>query len=238
MIKIFIDPGHGGSDPGASAHGLREKDVCLLIAMKVKQRLETTYTGHQLKLSRTSDTTVSLRERTIMANQWGADYFVSIHINAGGGTGFESYIYNQPSKTSGKTKQYQGTMHQEIMSSTDFKDRGKKAANFHVLRESAMPAILMENGFIDTASDARKLKNGSYLDVIAKGHAEGIATCFGLERIGTDNSDSSERWHTIKAGNTLWKLSKSYNTTVKKLLALNEGIDPYTLKIGTKLRVK
>ena len=229
MVKVFIDPGHGGSDSGAIANGLREKDVCLNIALKLKDILRSTYTGHQLKLSRTTDKMVSLRERTQMANQWGADYFISIHINAGGGTGFESYIYNQPAKRRGKTKRYQEIMQAEIIKLTSFKDRGSKAANFHVLRETAMPAILTENGFIDS-------KNDSHIQHIAYAHAVGIAKCLSLKRQVNDKLEGV--YHTIKRGDTLWKLSKRYNTTVKKLLALNVNIDPYNLNIDEKLRVK
>src|SRR5699024_182816 len=94
MVKIFIDPGHGGSDPGAAANGLQEKDICLQIARKLQGILKQRYTSHQIKLSRTTDKTLTLKERTEMANRWDADYLVSIHVNAGGGTGFESYIFN------------------------------------------------------------------------------------------------------------------------------------------------
>src|SRR5690625_5619528 len=81
MMKIFIDPGHGGRDPGATANGLQEKMICLQIAQKLNHILMETYNSVQTRLSRTTDQTLSLKARTDMANRWGADYLISIHVN-------------------------------------------------------------------------------------------------------------------------------------------------------------
>lgn len=83
MVKIFIDPGHGGSDPGATGNGLQEKTLTLQIALALRTILINEYEGVSLLLSRTSDQYVSLSDRTNAANSWGADFFLSIHINAG-----------------------------------------------------------------------------------------------------------------------------------------------------------
>lgn len=147
MVKIFIDPGHGGSDAGAVSNGIQEKNITLQIAKKVQDILQNEYSNVSIRMSRTGDSTVSLSERTNAANSWGADYYLSIHINAGGGTGFESYVYTGVGTP---TTTYQTQIHSAVISSTNFQDRGKKQANFHVLRETTMPAILTENGFIDT----------------------------------------------------------------------------------------
>lgn len=179
MIKIFIDPGHGGSDPGSMGNGLQEKNLTLQIATTLRDILLNEYEGVSILLSRTSDQTVSLNERTNAANNWGADYYLSIHINAGGGTGFESYI--DPGVGS-PTTTYQDIIHDEIVMVVDFANRGKKTANFHVLRETRMPAMLTENGFIDNTNDTSKLKSTSYLSTIARGHANGLARAFNLTR--------------------------------------------------------
>lgn len=92
MVKIFIDPGHGGADPGTSGYGMQEKNLTLQIALTLRNILVNEYKGVSVLLSRTSDQTVSLTERTNAANNWGADYYLSIHINAGGGRGLESYV--------------------------------------------------------------------------------------------------------------------------------------------------
>lgn len=187
MAKIFIDPGHGGTDSGAVGNGIREKDITLRIGTMVRDMLVSEYEGVTVRMSRTSDETVSLSQRSNAANSWGADYFVSIHVNAGGGTGFESFVYTG---TGAPTTTYQTAVHKRVINLTNWGDRGKKQANFHVVRETNMPAILTENGFIDNASDANKLKNASFLSTLARGHAEGIADAFNLKRKETTEDDT------------------------------------------------
>src|SRR5699024_6483763 len=180
MVKVFIDAGHGGSDVGAVANGLREKDLTLKIAKKIRNRLNK-YSGVSVKMSRTGDSYPSLSRRANMANSWGADLFVSVHINAGGGVGYEDYIHNTLSSSS-KAGRIQRSINSEVIKATGWRNRGRKKANFAVLRQTKMPAILTENGFIDTKSDANKLKSNSFLNKIADGHAKGIAKHFGLKK--------------------------------------------------------
>jgi len=180
MVKIYIDPGHGGSDSGSSGNDLLEKDITLKIALSVRDELNN-YEDVSVKLSRTTDKTVSLSERTNEANQWGADYFLSIHLNAGKGTGFESYIHSSLSSSS-KTAKRRSKIHEEVMNTNQLKDRGKKSDNLHVLRETQMSAVLTENGFIDTKADADLLKKEAYIRKVAKGHAKGIASMFSLNK--------------------------------------------------------
>jgi len=182
MVKIFIDPGHGGNDPGAVANGLKEKDLTLKIAKKIRDKLQQ-YQNVQVKLSREGDQTLSLKQRTDMANAWKADYLISIHINAGGGTGFESYIYNGSYSGKAETDRKRGIIHDEIMKQiAGVRDRGKKQANFHMVRESKMAAMLTENLFIDNANDAKLLKQDTFLDKIAHGHVQGIVKALGLKK--------------------------------------------------------
>nr|WP_263327300.1 N-acetylmuramoyl-L-alanine amidase [Neobacillus sp. Marseille-Q6967] len=179
MVKVFIDPGHGGSDPGAVGNGLQEKTLTFQIATTLRDILLNEYEGVSVLMSRTGDQTVSLSQRTDAANNWGADFYLSIHINAGGGTGFESYVYPG---VAAPTTTYQDIIHEEILKVVEFANRGEKTANFHVLRESNMPALLTENGFIDNTNDANKLKSSSFLAAIARGHANGIARAFSLTK--------------------------------------------------------
>lgn len=178
--RIYIDPGHGGSDPGASANGLQEKDITLKIALKTRDILNEQYSGHTIKLSRTSDVTKSLNERTNEANNWGTNFFVSIHINSGGATGYESYTWNGSYANKERTNAIRRTIHNETVGQTGFIDRGAKEANLHVLRKTSSPAILTENGFIDNAADADKLKTDAFIEEIAQAHADGIAKALGL----------------------------------------------------------
>ncbi|ABO50791.1 N-acetylmuramoyl-L-alanine amidase [Desulforamulus reducens MI-1] len=170
---ICLDPGHGGQDPGALGNGLQEKDITLEIAKKIIQRLAAY--DVTVKSTRDSDTFVSLSQRAAYANNVNADYFVSIHINAGGGTGFESFIYNgEVSSTTIKTRQ---VLHDTIMADMQkyyMIDRGKKAANFAVIRETNMPAILTENLFIDNPKDASLLKNTDFINDLSTAITHGL----------------------------------------------------------------
>ncbi|MEQ4302906.1 N-acetylmuramoyl-L-alanine amidase [Plantactinospora sp. B6F1] len=178
--KIYLDPGHGGTDSGAVGNGLQEKALTLDIALRTRTYLENNWTV-SVRMSRTSDITRSLSWRTSDANSWGANIFVSIHINAGGGTGFESYVY--PSAGSA-TQRLQDYVHAAVLSNArgvaSVTDRGQKTANFHVLRETAMSAVLTENLFIDRAADANLLGQAAFRQALAVGHAQGIARYFGL----------------------------------------------------------
>lgn len=181
MIKIFLDAGHGGDDPGAVGNGLKEKDLTLSIVKKIQNLLKQ-YGNVQVLLSRNSDITLSLKQRTDMANKWGADYVMSIHINSASGTngeGFESFIFN--GGVSAATIANQNIIHAELLRSTRMKDRGKKRANHHMTRDSQAPAILTECGFINNPVDANKLKQDSFLDTIAQGHVNGLVKVFGLK---------------------------------------------------------
>jgi N-acetylmuramoyl-L-alanine amidase len=182
--KIFWDKGHGGSDAGAVGHEMQEKVLTHKIVVHAMNYLTATYTGFEQRTSRTGDQTVDLNTRDDLADNWGADAFVSVHINAGGGTGFESYIYN--GGVSSATQSLQNSLHTEILAAMEkfgsITDRGKKRANFVVLRETNMPAVLTENLFIDTASDANLLKNESFLKAIGEAHAKGVATFLGLSK--------------------------------------------------------
>ncbi|WP_257349642.1 N-acetylmuramoyl-L-alanine amidase family protein [Pseudalkalibacillus decolorationis] len=193
MAKIYLDPGHGGSDPGATGNGLQEKDVNLKVGLKLRDILLSEYKNVEVRMSRTTDTFVSLDERTNDANAWGADYLTSIHVNAGGGEGFESYIYNGSYSGKAETDRLRSIIHDAILEETGFRNRGEKEANFHMLRESAMKAVLTENGFIDNSGDAAKLKMDTFLDKIARGHAVGFERAFNLEKKPVISPDDLHR---------------------------------------------
>jgi N-acetylmuramoyl-L-alanine amidase len=229
MTKIFIDPGHGGTDPGAVGNGLQEKNLTLQIATRIKDILLVEYNNVSILMSRTGDQTKSLTERTDAANSWGADFLLSVHINAGGGTGYEDYIYPG---VGAPTTTYQDNIHGEVMKIVDFYDRGQKTANFHMLRESNMPALLTENGFIDNVNDAAKLKNSSFIESIARGHVNGIVHSFNLPR------KSTAVYHTVVSGDTVYSLSRQYGSTVQQIKDWNNLDDNYTIYVGQVLRVK
>ncbi|WP_449355107.1 peptidoglycan-binding protein [Virgibacillus natechei] len=181
-VKIFLDAGHGGHDPGGKGHGLREKDVVLDIALKTADELTSNFRGVNVQLSRTDDTFVELEERANMANNWGADYFVSFHVNVFNGTagGFESFIYN--GNVSNETRNRQEDIHSYLSNRIPVNDRGMKRENFSVLRNTHMSAILLEYMFIDNWAENAYLKDASNRSQLASITAEAIAYSFNLQR--------------------------------------------------------
>src|SRR5690625_1623719 len=179
---VVIDAGHGGSDPGASGNGLYEKELTLEIAQKVKKLLQSA--GFKVIMTRSNDTYVSLEERSSIANNSNADIFVSIHINAGGGTGIETYWYGKHEPE--KSKALATALQEEVIKGTNSVDRGVKGSidgkkgNFHVIRETEVPSALIELGFIDNKNDAEKLKQTSFKEKIVKGIVDGIKKFFRL----------------------------------------------------------
>ncbi|SFM27109.1 Putative peptidoglycan binding domain-containing protein, partial [Gracilibacillus orientalis] len=182
VTKIFIDPGHGGYQPGASGYGLQEKDLVLDIALSAATQLEKNYKDIEVKLSRSKDVDRALEERTNMANDWKADYFVSFHNNSHNGqaSGFESFIYN--GKVSSAAMRHQQNIHQYLVNMLDVNNRGAKRADFSVLRKSIMPAILLEFLFIDNKEDNKLLRKKSYREWLGVITAEAIADSFNLKR--------------------------------------------------------
>ncbi|WP_299093238.1 N-acetylmuramoyl-L-alanine amidase [uncultured Metabacillus sp.] len=186
MTTIVLDPGHGGTDSGAVNQSFFEKTFNLDIALMIRNYLRKHYDVNVI-MTRSTDTELSLFTRTNLANQVNADYFCSIHINAGGGTGWESYIYN--GSVSEQTVRAQETIHNYVMSQIrpyGVRDRGMKRANFHVLRETNMPSILLENLFIDTNFDLNLLRNKTFLEKLGNAIGEGLARALALSRINVD----------------------------------------------------
>jgi len=180
---VVLDAGHGGTDPGAQGFGIVEKDKALAIALKVRDRLVKRYVV-DVKMTRDTDIFIPLQERADMANKWQADYFVALHHNAAGGRGFESFVYTGTRlKESGKK---QDVVHAAIMaylSTVGVNDRGKKEANFAVIRETKMPAILIENLFVDNAVDAALLNNPTVIDKLCDAIALGIGQAMQLAEL-------------------------------------------------------
>ncbi len=172
--KIVIDPGHGGSDPGAvGINGLRETDVVLEVSKKVSQFL--TNKGVKTVLTRNHERTLDLQPRVTRANNSKANAFVSIHANATRGkrrdvNGLETYYYSG----------YKGyslakNIHKQILiASSQSPDRGVRRSRFYVIRKTSMPAALVEIGFVTGMYDAALLRQKPYREKIAFAIAKGI----------------------------------------------------------------
>lgn len=196
-MKLYLDPGHGGTDSGPTGHGLTEKSVNLDIALRIRNLLTQNYENVEVLMSRTSDITKTLNQRTDEANSWGADFYLSIHCNAfnGSARGYEDYIHSSLSDSS-QTAQYRDTIHEEIIKLNRLSNRGKKKANFHVLRETTMSAMLTENGFIDNAQDAALIGDPNWRQDVAQGHVNGLVKAFNL----TPKEDDGDAIYKVIAG--------------------------------------
>ena len=186
---IFLDPGHGGSDSGAVSNGVREKDLTLSVYNKVSSRLASL--GYTVLTSRNTDKDVGLVSRADQANKSNADMFLSIHFNAGGrgaSYGIETYYYkarpeytpainkdkhNDPERLE-KSRKLAQKIQKSLVSKTGAFDRGVKRETFAVLRETSIPSILVELGFIDNKEEASKIKTNEYQEKLADGIVDGI----------------------------------------------------------------
>lgn len=172
-VRIAIDPGHGGRDPGAvGINGLQEKIIVLDIAQKVTQLLEQQ--GAQVILTRSNDTEIELEPRVQDANQGNANVFVSIHANAidmdhPGTNGAETYYYS-----SDEAFQLAQTIQTSVAQGTGMRNIGVKQARFYVLRNTHMPAALVEVGFVTGQVDAPRLADPTFRDRMAQAIARGI----------------------------------------------------------------
>ena len=187
----MLDAGHGGKDSGAIGFGVMEKDFTLRIVKAIRDELKN-YDGVEVHLTREGDTYPTLDERAEMANKLKVDYFCSVHINAGGGTGYETF--RQEGTKNQKTIDYQKAVTNEIMAKVipfGVKPHGTllKEHNLAVLRETNMPAILTESLFIDNANDIKLLKNDAFIDAVIAGHVNGFVKVLGLTKKASAKPD-------------------------------------------------
>ena len=187
--SIFLDPGHGGSDSGAVSGGVREKDLTLSVYNKVSSKLASL--GYTVLTSRNVDKDVDLVDRAEQANNANADMLLSIHFNAGGrgvARGIETYYYQAtadrvPKINKGnhnnaerleRSRKLANKVQQNLLYQTGANDRGVKRASFTVLRETSIPSILVELGFIDNPEERNKIKTNEYQERLANGIVDGI----------------------------------------------------------------
>ena len=223
-ITIAIDPGHGGSDPGAVANGLREKDLTLAVSLALKEELES-YDGVRVVMTRTTDTRPSentsadLSSRVDMAAAADADALVSIHFNSGSpiANGAEvwyanSSSYNYGTHTQGRTL---SNAIQKQLTSLGLADRGIKTRDnpyydypdgstgdyYAIIRQSReenMTGIIVEHAFVTSASDAALLRDANFVRSLGIADATGIAQAYGLSK-GTWEP-SGDTWRFVRDG--------------------------------------
>ncbi|WP_051688031.1 N-acetylmuramoyl-L-alanine amidase [Desulfofalx alkaliphila] len=183
---IFIDPGHGGNDPGAPAYSraLWESEIVLDISQRLAALLKEQ--GARVEMSRNSDVTVDLHERPRMANRANADIFVSVHTNANLNSavrGTSTYYY-APDNVPELREQLNDrlrlarSIQTEMVHGLKLDDKGVIQANFAVLRGSHMPSVLVETAFISNPEEERLLRDSNFRQEVAEAIARGINAYF------------------------------------------------------------
>lgn len=215
-MLIALDAGHGGKDPGATANRLLEKDITLQLALKTGTYLRTKY-NCDVMYTRNKDVFLELSERANIVNRAKADLFCSFHVNSfnTSSKGFETFRYSNTTKQ--KTIELQKCVHAEVMKVLKpygITDRGMKAGNFAVVRETSMPAILTETLFISNPNEAKLLISDDFLNKVAQAHAIGIAKAAGLKE--RSNNEQPENKYYLMTGTFKNKAEAEKNAKMLK----------------------
>ncbi|NLY66408.1 MAG: AMIN domain-containing protein [Tissierellia bacterium] len=179
---IVIDPGHGGQDPGAVQNGVREKDINLAVSLKLDEALRSK--GYNTVLTRDSDTSVGLYDRPEIANSLQADLFISIHSNSNPNSsvqGIQVMYYSQDKARVPKeqTEDLAKIMMDEITKGTGAPNRGLlPRTNYVVVRDTEMPAVLIEIGFLTNKEEVAKLQDEAYQYLLVESIINGIERYF------------------------------------------------------------
>lgn len=227
-MKIVIDAGHGPSTPGKrSPDGMKEYDFNRAVAAEMKKELEK-YKGVTVYLAHDDSRDVPLSERTRRANDLNVNLYFSIHANAytgemGDHGGIETYVHvSKPQQALKLAEQVQS----QLVKATKLRDRGVKTANFHVLRETSMTAVLVEHGFMDSKTDLPKLKSSSFRKLCGKTNATTVARFFNLKKQIAKKPIQKQTLYKVQVGafkqlknaeNLAAKLKKAgYDTYIEK----------------------
>lgn len=186
---IVVDPGHGGLDFGTHSLGVpkyHEKNLNLSTAVMLKNYLQNF--GYKVVMTRSDDTFISLEDRAAYANEQNAKLFVSVHYNSAPSReaeGVEVFYYradNDKARTS-KSKTLAQAVLEKVIKNTHANSRGAKHGNFAVIRETKMPAILIEGGFLTNEDEMDRIKNAAYLKSVALGIAQGVNEYLARENV-------------------------------------------------------
>ena len=189
---VFLDPGHGGKDPGAVYYNTNEKDLTMQVYQKLRKELQSL--GYTVLSSRDSDVYVDfVTERSRMVNKTDSDIFISIHFNASGSpasnrSGIQTYSYEEaagyPSKINpywhnhpdriSESNRLAADIHSSLLAETGAKDAGLLQSSFAVLRETDKPAVLLELGYIDNFNENQQIRSDAYQKRLVAGIVKGI----------------------------------------------------------------
>lgn len=250
-ILIAIDNGHGINTPGKRTPKFTDGTTSPMTGEKFMHEWEFNWTTANyletelkrcgFKTLRVSDTKedTPLNLRTAKANQADADFFVSIHANALYDKWSDAHGVETLTWGSGDSLRVGKLVQAELAKDTGLADRGLKDGKWlAVVRDTHMPAILVECGFMSNLKEAKLLLSDSYRKLVAKAIAQGLCKAYNKKYVAA----TSKVFHTIEKGDTLWKIAsdnhKKYGTTVSSIEKLNTNIEAEALRIGSKIRIK
>lgn len=173
-MKSMLFAGHGGSDSGASGYGLKEKNINLRATYALASCLVSGDDKHKVILGRNGDINFGPAIRIPIIKASTADVHISIHHNAGGGRGFESYIKRVPSEQDIKLQTSIHSYLKQTLALLDIPDRGMQRKNFYDLAYAPCPAIYLEMGFVDSIADMQVLTRPEAMITIMARIAEAI----------------------------------------------------------------
>lgn len=246
-FKLALNAGHGlytagkrcmkSIDPKETREWTLNNRICDKIEAKLKE-----YEGYEL--IRLDDTTgakdIALKTRTTKANEFGADFYLSIHhnagVNGGKGGGVVAYTYTTPTAVE---KDWQSALYSAIVDRTGLRgnrSRPLSTKNLHECRESKMPCVLIECGFMDSATDTPIILTETFAENVANACVEVLVKKGGLTK-KVVKVETSEITYVVKKGDTLTAIAKLYGTNYKKLAAYN-GIDnPRLIYVGQEIKI-
>lgn len=190
---VIIDPGHGGHDRGGvPGQKIPEKTVALDVSLRLERVLRAA--GYKTILTRKNDTFISLADRVKMANRYRDAIFVSVHFNSAsrtGAAGIETFYYNSASRGLASSIQ------NNLMRAVRTENRGVKHRGFYVIRNTRMPAVLVECGFLTNPKEARLASNARHRQLLAEQIGRGVIQ-FGGGRGNFRGGGSSPSTYTVK----------------------------------------
>lgn len=236
-VIVFIDPGHGGKDPGAiGQNGSYEKTVVLAIAKRLKNLLDR-QSGIKAVLSRSDDNFIELNERVRLAEKANADVFIAIHADAASGSrtvqGGSIYVLSERGAAGNKNTQQKNINPALTLANRGLTELNKVTqlhksvpvrAGFAVLKSSQMPSILVETGFISTPAEERKLNNATHQQALARA----IRTATRCYFIDNPPTNTWLEWrkkptqYVVKSGDTLSEIALAYQISTSRLRRAND----------------
>ena len=180
MYKVFLGVGHGGKDPGAVADGYKEKDMTLVMALVCRDELQRH--GVTVGMSRVRDEDDPLTEVIRECNSFAPDLAVDVHINAGGGDGFEAFHTLGGGRGKTLAQNIEAEVKKLGQNSRGCKVRANSAGKdyYGFIRQTACPAVIAEIGFIDNATDRAAFDEVHELQAFGRAYARGILRTLGV----------------------------------------------------------